>query len=862
MLLLADFLKTLPVWMYGIAGGVLFMLLVVLVVVVPRVRFRKRLVQVSDDPEQSAALIRDHYDDATLLQRSALVTRIATKLENDQLPALTGVDELWVQRLVQTRHARTLRRVLQYAPDKGLFACFVVGLEKPRLAPMFHEWLAEADDPLVLRRVALSGAGEDFSGKAALEVLHDRIESIRELAGDPEWESRYFAAKIILNDDSDRSTRVAWDAFNDPCSLVRKTVAAEFKSDDGDRMFDALLGLLLEDPVFEVRQAARERIADDYAAKYEVRVKDLDSWQAQHVLELLRPGDKRDEDMALTILSSSNLELRLTAALYLDQAGVLDTLFESNDFGDREALERNYTLLQNACEVNVTTFLDKVRKADNPASILIASRLLVDYGDRETITILADKVFSYSKEKKLSQDYFDTYQTLLECISRRGTDVALRLLERELASSKRSPEFLTLILPAIPERGEHIFLNPLIVFLLDPEFPAKDSLRRSLLKMPRHVLVPTLVAILKAGATGYPHAVRVQSIRLLGEMRVPYCLQILLENLPILGPEEGKAFSRLLSEYADEEFGEKVRQLLESTDAGVRAAIISSLPATGKRDFLRFVRSALKDPDPGVRIAGIWSLLDFDDARTVNQSFALLRDPVERVRIEVAKAIGSCASPAQVRNLKSIVDDENETDAVKVAAIRGLGCALETSSVDALCLVYEDAETLREEAVRGLGRKTEPRQLERLAEIFGSAVPVLKDGITLAAVRMKEKGEEAMVALLEQDVRSLKPHLAAILESTGYVEATIRVLSHRSPLARQEAARILTLVETPASYRGIVLAARDPDKEVRVQIIKALEKLETEGGEAILAELENDPDRKVRKYTHWALERLKAKALV
>ena len=100
-----------------------------------------------------------------------------------------------------------------------------------------------------------------------------------------------------------------------------------------------------------------------------------------------------------------------------------------------------------------------------------------------------------------------------------------------------------------------------------------------------------------------------------------------------------------------------------------------------------------------------------------------------------------------------------------------------------------------------------------------------------------------------------------ILESTGYVEAVIRRLSHRDPAVRGQAANILSIVETPSAFRGIVLAARDPDKEVRVQVTKALEKLETEEGKVILNELENDPDKKVRKYTHWALERLRAKAL-
>jgi HEAT repeat protein len=861
MQVIADFLKSLPIWIYGVAGGVLLAVIVILVIFVPRRKFKQKLIKVSADPDLADDIIRGHYDDATLLQRSSLVVRTALRLQNNALPSLIGIDTLWIRRLVQTKHAAMMKRILMFAPDEGLFACFITSLEKPRLAPILNEWISAAEEFLVLRKVALSGKGADFSGKEALGVLSERLDDLREMAGDPEWASRFFAIKIILYDDSERSARVVWDAFDDPYPLVRRTVVQEFDGNDDKEMYAKLLNLLQNDPAFEVRKAARDRIAADYSQMHEIDIDALNPWQAQHVLEQLYPNDKQDEDTALKYLPSDNLELRLTAALYLEKAKVLDRLFEVNDFGDRAALDRHYDLLVSACEVNVTSFLDRVRKTENPAALLIAARLLVSFGDREIITYLADRMFSLSKDKKLSSDYFDTYQTLLECISKRGGDISLNMLERELNRYKEVPELLTVLLSAVPPRADHILTEPLFGFLLDPDFIAADTLRHTMLKMPKHRLIPRLIRILWAGRSDYPHVVRIRAFTLLGELGETYCLQILLENLPILPVEEGKEFSKLLSEYAGNAFDEKVRQLLETAGSSVRAALIASLPATGKSEFLNTIRDGLKDADPTVRIASIWSLLDYKDTRTVNQSFDMLRDPVERVRMEAARAIGVCATSQRVQNLKDRVEDENETDAVKIAAVEGLAFAEDKSSVDALCDVYEGAEPLRPEIEKALSRKTDKKQLERLAEIFKDAVPVLRDGITKAAKGMHESGEEAMIALLEQDLASLKPYLAEILESTGYVEAVIRRLSHRDPAVRGEAAGILSIVETPSAFRGIVLAARDPDKEVRVQVTKALEKLETEEGKVILNELENDPDKKVRKYTHWALERLRAKAL-
>ena len=126
---------------------------------------------------------------------------------------------------------------------------------------------------------------------------------------------------------------------------------------------------------------------------------------------------------------------------------------------------------------------------------------------------------------------------------------------------------------------------------------------------------------------------------------------------------------------------------------------------------------------------------------------------------------------------------------------------------------------------------------------------------------MKEAGENSMVELLKEDIPSLRPFIVEILDTTGHVEERIRKLSHRDPMIRRDTAEFLSLVATKPAFRGMVLAARDPDEEVRVRVIKALEKLETEEGNEILQALENDPERKVRKYTLWALERIKAKTL-
>ncbi len=69
------------------------------------------------------------------------------------------------------------------------------------------------------------------------------------------------------------------------------------------------------------------------------------------------------------------------------------------------------------------------------------------------------------------------------------------------------------------------------------------------------------------------------------------------------------------------------------------------------------------------------------------------------------------------------------------------------------------------------------------------------------------------------------------------------------------------MIGTESAFRGIVLAARDPDQDVRVQVTRALEKLNSESGREILESLKNDPDKRVRKFTMWALARVKSKGI-
>ena len=845
-----------PFW---ILAGVVLILLALLFLfflsALSRRRLRRDILKLARQPEQAGALARK-YGQPFLLANSRLLEKLAQKAGAGFIPLL-ALDELWVARLRERKGKRDFLRVLQYAPGKGLFQCFLLSLERRRLAPHLLGWLKEAKELLPLRALALTGQGEDFDGSKALELLKEHLEGIREMIGDPEWLSRYFAVKMLLHDGQERSQRACWAAFADPHPLVRRTATLELRSEEKQRLYEQLFSLCLDDPAYEVRSAAWQRIQREFSALYRLEAGKLRQEQVFHLLELLRPEAKEDEEFAFSFLEAEDLELRFAAARFLDRCGSLKRLCLQVDLGDMEALERNYRLLDKAREVNVSSFLSCLGEAQNPATLLVCARLLSSDGRTEWIPILARKAFALFKNQP---ELLSLYRATVECVAQNGDEESLRLLDEELLRWQKEGPLMELLLSKLPARGQRFFLESLFGFLCDPGFPVKDALRAALKRMPLPPVLEQIFAILKAPREAHPHPVRIEALKLLGELGLRYCLQALLENLPILPAQEAKAYTRTLSQYPPQVFRAKVNLLLESVDARLRAALIASLPVTQDKEFLKSIRSSLKDADPDVRVAAAWALVDYEDFRSLNLAVSLLHDPVERVRRAVAGAFGAYGAEEALGQLREILLSEQEMEGVKRAAIEGLG---DSSALLAIDILVEGLarEELATEITGALSKKTDKKQLAHLIEAFKDAAPAGREKLSAVFKAMRESGEKTMVDLLREDIPSLAPFIREILETTGMVDAQIRKLAHREYTVRREAAEFLALVGTQSAFRGMMLAAQDPDEEVRIRVIRALERLEKEEGNAILEALKSDPDRRVRKYTLWALERLKAKSL-
>ena len=826
-------------------------------------RFRKKLKKSLDNSEAMEDFNRK-WPAEKLNKRSSRMEKLAG-LWGREVIRTTGLAPLWSEKLENSPGKKNLRRVLYYCPEDYTCRAFLAGMKNPGLTPVLEEWMIETGPEKSLKLISRSCRGEDFKGTGACDVmkrlLNKNLDPILELTGASEWYARHFAYQLILDTDNPKCRRAAWDGFLDTHPLIRRTLAERFETKEREKLYKQLWNLLVEDPAYEVRKSSKERIKKDFSDLYTPSEKKLKGTPALRFLQLLEDGSPEEINIALDFLKDADLELRFPAAAYLERNGILERLLINSSMKDREEMERSYNLLKSALEVNVASFLKKIGPASDPGTLLTAARLLKEGGDRRMLTPLADAVFGFFSSGNPGPEYMTIYSVLLEGINDRGDDGALRRMREELRTRKADSEYLELLLPAVPVRGDAIFLSTLLEFLKTRDFPSVNSLLDTLEKFPPELLLPDIFIILDGIRSDYPHEVRISALQLLGRLRLPYCLQSILEKLPILPMDEARDFALILNEFPKDEFEKKIAALFKTTDSRIRASIIRILPAIENRTFIKEIRNALTDTDPDVRIAAVEALLSFGELRLLNQETSMLRDPVERVRLATAKVIGKYGVPAALSVLEEILKDKNETAPVKKAAIAGLGSSSTSGSLNLLLGMIDRDSPLKSEVISAMAERKEKKDLSLLIDSFKTGTPALKKDLITVFKTQEKNAEPVLLKLLEEDAPSLKPYIAEILDGTGYIGKTIRKLSHRDVRIRRQAAVWLSRLENTASYRGLVLAARDPDQEIRVLVVKAMDRLNTPAGVEILENLKNDPDRRIRKYTLWAMERLKALAL-
>jgi len=867
--MIENFLSTLsefniPIWAVGVCLLLLICLGVFLFWYIRSRIFKARLRRIikaqnayGQDSEQAEEALRDftlNYPPEKLVRYSRRMERYARQM-GSQVIVNTRLADTWIQKLDHSPNKVDLRRVLLYCPQSALFKAFLVADKNPNLQKFFLDRMQIEGEEKYIRLLAASCRGEDFNPAFFKGFLETHGELLRELAGELEWYTRYFAYRILLLDTDTKTERSLTAGLMDPHPLIRKIITEKFTAEI-EKIWAALWDKLIHDPVYEVREIARKRIAGEFIHRYNPNGQTLNAEETAHILELLDPSSQEDRTFAMKNMENQNKELRFTAAMFLEKSGVFESVLAKNTLDDQTGIDNSVTLLSKALEVNVSGFLQGY-SAGNGGALLVAARLLSGPGGTyENICYLEETVFSYFGAIKPDPANRQIYALTLEAAAKKGNVRSLELFAKELSGRENDPAFLELLLPKIPNNAASIFLPILFRFVENTAFPARLQLERVIGTFTPDLILPYVFAIMNVNRAKYPHIVRISALKILCHLHQPYCLQKILESLPTMTPAEAGEFASLIGEYPKEMFNEKTAALFALPDAKIRAALINNLPGTKNDAFKKEIRASLKDVDPDVRVAAIRALLEFDELKLINQETSMLHDPIERVRVAAAEVISTHGNPAAMKILENVVNDPNETDVVKEAVIAGLGQAENEEGIQILISVLDKQSEFRKQAEKALAHRTAKRDIVQLLETFKDAEPQLREKLIPVFRGQGKKAEPYILEILKDEIASLKPYLVTILEETGYIDELKRRLSDREASTRREAAQMLSLLDTLPAFRGLVLAAKDPDQEVRVCVVKALEKLNNAQSHEILESLKKDPDSRIRKYTHWALERL------
>ncbi|MCL2809035.1 MAG: HEAT repeat domain-containing protein [Treponema sp.] len=855
-----------PFWVFIAFPAVLILLVLFILWFVNTRLFKLRLKKIinAKDEQQTAQAIKyfeKKYPPNKLIYYSKRMERYSRQM-GPKVVRETGLADKWMQKLSSSKLPRVkdLRRVLLFCPQSFLFKAFIIAGKYARLQKVFKNWMKNEGEEKVIRLLAETCRGEDFDPSFGKTFLESHIELFRELTGEPEWFARYFVYKILLLDKDVLPERSMEDGLVDPHPLVRK-ILVENVSFNREKTWAVLWDKLTHDPVFEVREAARKRIGKEFIDLYSPKDTALTDDETARVLELLDPSSQEDRLFAMASLENENKALRYPAAAFMDKCGVLSSILAKNTMDDPVTIDHTVNLLQKALEVNVSGFLKDYQTGDG-APLLVASRLLAKPSVvQEHVCYLQKKVFAFFNNKKIDPSTKEIYVNTLEAVAYNGNVKSFEFYTEELSRRENDQAFIEVLLKHIPIQAESLLVPVLFRFLENENFPLQDKIAQVLGFFKSDIILPKVFQILNGPRAEHPHIVRISALKILGYLRLTFCLQRILENLPTLKPEEMEEFGRLFIDYPQDIFEEKVKALFASPDAKIRAALISILPVTKNESFLKEIRASLKDVDPDVRVAAIKSLLGFGEIKLLNQETSMLRDPVERVRLATAEVIAIHGNTAAMEILKTIITDQNETDTVKIGVIEGLGQAVGAEGIPILVSVLDSDDDLRVYAEKALTMRISKKDITQLIEIFKDAEPPLREKLIPIFKVQGRKAEPQIVEILKDEVASIKPYIVKILEETGFINEAKKRLSNRNVEIRREAALMLSLMETLPAFRGLVLAAKDPDQEVRVCVVKALEKLKSPHSREILESLKGDPDGRIRKYTFWALERLDSLAM-
>ena len=218
-------LYSLPFWVYIVDAFALGLaLFFTTVLLISRVRLSNYLKKAARGQTEVQSLTKD-YSLRQLSWHSKLIEKKSGET-GVNLPSLLGLDSFWVEELEKKRSRTLFLRVLKWAPEKGLFLCFVDSLGSRIKSEAFLSWMKTNSKPMKTLADIIAEAAEYriFPGKEGWALLSGYSKELKSLSEDTNPAVRFFSLQILIHDEDPHSRKTAFRAFSDPDSRIRVSI--------------------------------------------------------------------------------------------------------------------------------------------------------------------------------------------------------------------------------------------------------------------------------------------------------------------------------------------------------------------------------------------------------------------------------------------------------------------------------------------------------------------------------------------------------------------------------------------------------------------------------------------------------------
>ncbi|QEN07267.1 HEAT repeat domain-containing protein [Oceanispirochaeta crateris] len=680
-------------------------------------------------------------------------------------------------------------------------------------------------------------------------------EELRLMAQHPDSKLRYQACSILILSDSKTTRRILWDLFRDNHQEIRILMIQYFRSSDRQKLYNTLFRLYLRDPLFQVRKEALSRIRKDFSDLYTLNTENLEVEERIHCLELLDIHSAHDHNLALRLMDDPSPGIVLAASLYLEKTGTLDNLIKKASLKDEVDLDRRKKILISAAEHQVISFLMKKENLQGRASLFLAIEVFQKGMTSSLFPWVIEQVFGLKGSTPVVQEL---KEKALSCLIKRKDPESILLIKRFLQEKLEQPALMELLIENLPSEGNFQFYPILKTFLMDKDFPYWPSLVKSFEKMPLNLCLSDLYALVRDASLD--KIIRKRAVLLLPRFGEFTSTLFILENLGLLDQDEMSDLALSIVRSQKSEFLKTAAFIFSEHDSALHQNLMRLASASGIQELIPVMEEKLVDADPMSRMVSLSCLKELDQRDSIPLMRGLLYDPDERVRREAASVFVDWNREETLSEVGKILQDKNESPSVLRAIIKALGLCKNSNVIPLLISLSEWQIELKDKILEALSLKQSREEMALIISHFASSSDQGREFLIEVFRAMGESIEEPLMDLLgsTQD-QTLKESIASVLDKTGYTDLQIGLLKSPYSSRRLSAAGNLSLIASLNACRGLLFAAKDINRDIRILAIRAL--VQIRENTEILEQLKDDPDKKVRRYTLWAIERMKASQL-